>query len=249
MEIFQLEEANLLALKLMDFVHNKFNPLFSTLFRFHDDIKSGFQRDNWKMALEKIRRRSASHYDNLQTDTELRQLYKTALTFYVRNVIKSPEITSIPKLNHFVHAFVGVITTDKQTMGTPVYFNEYKYADRLGFVKSALRRTLYKTIGHKHLSAGAKTVPKPASKTVAKKPPAASPPEQPLSRTSKHSKSVRRSVPASIGPDDSISVAPFSRLQPKMMKIPSMRVPSEKVQEDEEEKDEPSDIKIISLNQ
>ena len=264
MQLFDLEESNLLAIKLMEFIHAKLAPVFDTLFSFRDDIRSSFQRENWTMALDKIKRRGSAHYEPLQADEELRFLYKSSFSFYVRNVLKAREVNSIPKINHFMNTFVGVVVSNSHVMQTPAYFSEYKYADRLEFIKSSLRQTLSYTMKRERQQHPKTTTKKQPSIHAGFKLPAPPQSRKPneshskrttQSRVSKTSNSIRpsrqASVAASIGPDDSISVAPFSKLQPKIeMKIPSMRVndePTKAAENPASQNEHVSDIKIISL--
>ena len=231
MEVFQLEYANLLAIYLKRYFDDKIEPIHITLYNRKTGsiainnetevaITSTFKRDNWNEAIYKLKMRSPTHYSDkaLLLPQDINIIYKSSLTFYARGVLNSTEINCIPKLYHFLHSFMQTMLESPPVVDAS-YFSNFGYQDRLQFVRSVMRITLHKIFTNSQkmqggLMANGDTKATPAVQVFS----------SPLKKKTVLSAHHRHhGFSRSIGPEDSISVAPYSRLQPKLEKLPTMR--------------------------
>lgn len=146
MQLFDCEHAHLFVLKLKDMIDSKFSDVYDVLYQNSSDLQSKFQEQSWEAAMTKVRSRSASYYSSALHKPELKRIYKSLLTFYLRSVLKSSEIKA-PRVNYLIqHIMKQFGTAMKQQ---PDYFASFGYADQVVFIQSMLRKALYELVALK----------------------------------------------------------------------------------------------------
>lgn len=190
--LFDCEDAHLLALHLLKQVQIKLGPVFDAIGGdVHDtaDDKSNvdFRKTTWKKSLA-----SAREWRHTQdtVDTSLKPLYKSCLSFYIRSVLLRSQ-RAVPKMHHFVKRFFSEMI-DSYDMQTGNFFERFGHQDQLSATRAAMRLALHKLMAVKPVGMSQVSMLSGGSRVT-----------------------YRDNVQVqSVGPDDSVSVATYSRLMP-----------------------------------
>lgn len=191
--LFDCEDAHLLALHLLKQAQSKLGPVFDAIGRDHegadDQSNVDFRKATWKKSLS-----SAREWRHTQdtVDASLKPLYKSCLSFYIRSVLLRSSQRAVPKMHHFVKRFFSELI-DSYDMQTGNFFNRFGHQDQLSATRAAMRLALHKLMAVKPVGMSQISILSGGS------------------RAARHRDDAH--VP-SVGPDDSVSVATFSRLMP-----------------------------------
>ena len=120
------------------------------------------------------------------TNSSSKPIYKSCLVHYIRSVLKRSDQKAVPKLHHFMRKFFDKLLS-YQEIKSGDFFGSFGHSDQLSCVRAAMRECLHDLLSIKPMA---------------------------MSQISVSIQEENEEAP-SVGPDDSVSVATFSKLMPR----------------------------------
>lgn len=244
MELFQCESSNLLILSLKTLVEHKLKSTYTKLYT-NSKLKQSFRQVNWADRLKHLKRKTLKDYRAYSDLQHINSLYKKCTAFYLRSTCQRTSVSSVPKLHVFVHKFMQNVLnamTEPVYFQSYQYADQIEFLKAMLRVTlhdmfvSPLDNSLSVTVfpedeQQSTSSDSERFFPDPVPKSPAAARSARSAPPVKLSThnqikdtkpqvgTTHRSLVSSRKIPraVSLGPGDSVSVAPYSSLQPKAL--------------------------------
>ena len=120
-----------------------------------------------------------------ELNSSSKPIYKSCLVHYIRSVLKRSDQKAVPKLHHFMRKFFDKLLS-YQEIKSGDFFGSFGHSDQLSCVRAAMRECLHDLLSIKPMA---------------------------MSQISVSIQEENEEAP-SVGPDDSVSVATFSKLMP-----------------------------------